>query len=158
MKKQTSHAFGKDCYLLGRNQYNELIWMESARWDCGWYWGMGYIKVYDNQANPAGARDVRLHSHYSGLTGAGTGVDGAYTHHINEVLPESVLTDKEAYKLADYMHSIYSLKSAAKVLGRGTSHISGEVDKVCLNKELAKNINEVQLPALFVCVYELLTP
>ena len=42
LKKRKSHAFGKDCYLIGRDKYGDLIWLEAAKWDCEWYWGFGY--------------------------------------------------------------------------------------------------------------------
>ena len=40
IKKRVDKAFGKDVYLLGIDQYNEYVWLEAPKWDCGWYWSI----------------------------------------------------------------------------------------------------------------------
>jgi hypothetical protein len=67
MNKRKSHAFNKDIYLLGKNRYGELVWLESPTWDCGWYWGFGYVETYTNNKRPDLARDISSHSHFDGL-------------------------------------------------------------------------------------------
>lgn len=47
MKKEKRHAFGKDIYLLGVDADGTRYWLEAPSWDCGWYWGFGYVEVYD---------------------------------------------------------------------------------------------------------------
>ena len=41
--KRKEKAFGKDIYLLGRGKDGTLYWLESGKWDFGWYCGFGYI-------------------------------------------------------------------------------------------------------------------
>ena len=48
MKKQKSHAFNKDCYLLGRGTDGSHYWLEQSTFDCDWYWSVGYIETYSN--------------------------------------------------------------------------------------------------------------
>jgi len=157
MKKQKSHAFGKDCYLLGKDKHDDLIWLEAASWDCGWYWGFGYIEVYTSQANPANSKDISSHSHWSGLVGKQD--DGKYLYHINETLQESMLTNEESWELSDLMKSFYTLKEVAELLGRGGSHLSSSGNRDFMKDEpMVKQINEVMLPELFKSVYKILEP
>jgi hypothetical protein len=67
MNKKQSHAFGKDIYLLGKTTDGELIWLEAPSWDCGWYWGFGYVETYTNNRRPDLAKDISSHSHFNGL-------------------------------------------------------------------------------------------
>lgn len=155
LPKTKSHAFGKDCYLIGRDKCGDLIWLEAAKWECGWYWGFGYIEVYTNQKNPSKARDISSHSHWDDLVGKQD--DGSYKHHVNEVLQESVLTDSEAWELSDLMESFYTLKKTAELVKNGGSHLSGSGNRDYMKApDLIKQINEVMLPKLFKDVYAIL--
>jgi hypothetical protein len=63
MEKQKDHAFGKDVYLLGTDENGIRYWLEAASWDCGWYWGFGYIETYKNNQTPSKAQDFDSHEH-----------------------------------------------------------------------------------------------
>ena len=155
--KRKSHAFGKDVYLLGRDRHGDFLWLEAASWDCDWYWGFGYVETYATPPiDPEKSRDITSHSHYNGLTGK---KKGKYTYHLNEVLQETVLTDDEAWKLADLMKSFYTLREAAEVFKRGGSNLSeaGNIE-VVQDDYMRKRINEDMLPAIFEEVYKILQP
>ena len=157
MKKRKSHAFGKDCYLIGCDKYGDKIWLEAASWNCEWYWGFGYIKVYTTQSSPSQAMDINSHSHWSGLLGKQD--SGEYLHHINESLQESVLTETESWELSDMMKTFYTLKEAADTLARGGSHLSGKGTRECVKSvDMAATINNEILPALFQEIYKILAP
>ena len=47
MEKQKITKFGDDYYLLGINQENEKVWLEKPSWDCDWYWGFGYVEIFN---------------------------------------------------------------------------------------------------------------
>lgn len=66
MNKKISKAFGKKIYLLGINEYNTKYWLEEPKWDCGWYWGFGYIETYTNNNNPLNSKDISSHQHWEG--------------------------------------------------------------------------------------------
>ncbi len=155
ISKIKTHAFNKDSYLIGKNKSNDLIWLESAKWDSEWYWGFGYIEVYTNQENPALARDISSHSHWNGLVGKQK--DG-YIHHINETLIESVLSDDESWILSDLMQSFYTLKTTAELYHSGNSHLTEIPDFSLKNEEQENHLNKTVLPQLFNKIYELLTP
>lgn len=154
--KTKSHAFGKDCYLLGRVAHGDLIWLESAKWDCGWYWGFGYVEVYTNQRAPSLARDISSHSHFSGLVGKQD--SGQHISHVNESLQESVLTESESWELSDLMKTFYTLRESAETVGRGGSHLSGSGSRDFLKStDMAETINKIMLPQLFEEVYKILS-
>jgi len=155
LNKTKSHAFGKDCYLVGLDQYGDPVWLEAAKWDCDWYWGFGYMEVYTIPMNPSMSRDIRSHSHWSGFVGKQD--NGKYHHHINETLKQSVLTEAESWRVSDLMKSFYTLSEAAAVVGRGGSHLSGSNVEL-IDKAMAERINTVLLPALFEEVYKILSP
>ena len=168
IEKKKEHAFGKDTYLLGKLN-NEYIWLEAARFDCGWYWGFGYIEVYTNQENPSRSKDTSSHSHFKGLLGKKEYYDhekgcfrtsNEYFHHLNELpeMEESVLTDKESWELSDLMESFYTLKDAAGIFNHGDSSLT-TVENPCLkNEKIEKEINEVLLPKIFERIYQILSP
>ena len=157
LAKQKAYAFGKDCYLIGRDRVGDLIWLEAASWDCKWYWGFGYIEVYTNQAAPDTARDITSHFHWEGLLGVQK--EGAYLRHINEALQETVLSDKESWALSDLMQSFYALQKAAAIFQHGGSHLSSTgVEEKLKNSGMANEINRGVLPELFKAVYAILEP
>jgi hypothetical protein len=168
LAKRKSHAFGKDVYLIGINDDGELVWLEEARWDCGWYWGFGYMKTYTNNYNPSVSRNITSHSHWSGFVGQMKEYslekkcfqDTRCAYHINEssLLKETVLTDKESWELSDLMRRFYVLKEVAEILHGGTAHLTTSGEHKTKNDEFRKWINEVELPKIFEEVYKILSP
>ena len=172
--KRTDTAFGKKVYLLGIDEDKQYVWMESAQWDCDWYWGCGYIERYNIRRgkNPHLSSDIRSHSHYSGITGKhekydfdkkGWILSSDYIHTINDKrsgFVATTLSDKEAWELSELMSTIYTLKQSAEIFGRGGSHcttIENERE-IVTRKEWTEEINKKILPALFEEVDRLLSP
>ena len=50
LNKKKIHVFGKDAYLLGKDDQGIQYWLESPSWDCDWYWGFGYVETYTNKS------------------------------------------------------------------------------------------------------------
>jgi hypothetical protein len=157
-KKRKDHAFGKDVYLLGWDKYHEQIWLEAASWDCGWYWGFGYVETYTGK-NPSTSRDINSHSHFDGLVGFKT-ADNKYIAHLNESpeMSATVLSDRESWELCDLMSSFYTLKKAAEIFRQGNSHLTSTTNADLKSEETVKLINETLLPRIFARVYEILDP
>jgi hypothetical protein len=169
IEKQKDHAFGKDVYLLGTKD-GEKIWLEAPQWDCGWYWGFGYIETYTGK-KPSTSRDIASHSHWeNGIVGRQEKYDcdkkcfvkADYVHHLNEnpSVTESVLEDKESWLLAEYMQTFYTLSKTAGLYHRGGSHLTScdKERKLMKDSGLAEMINKQQLPALFKLIIALLEP
>lgn len=159
LNKQKSHAFKKDVYLLGKDSDGIFYWLESPSWDCGWYWGFGYVETYSRNVNPSKARDIESHQHYDGFEGF-KDENGRYVYHLNESpkLAETVLTDSEAWELSDLMKRFYTLKESAEIFHRGNANRTSKTSHDSKNAEIEKYINEVELPAIFKAVLAILTP
>lgn len=148
MKKQTTIAFNKKIYLLGADAEGTKYWLEAPSWDCDWYWAFGYIETYSNNNCPEKARDINSHQHFDSLFLNNSKVNAFDA--FKEFFKETTLNDKEIWLLIDYMYSFYNLKKAAATLGRGYSHITEKAKlSEVQNIEMAKEINEKMLPAIF---------
>jgi len=171
IKKRISKAFDKKIYLLGKDKYGEFFWLGAPKWDCGWYWGFGYIQRYTNNKHPERARDISSHTHWdSSIIGKHERYDhekgcfclsSDYVHHLNNhpEVTETVLTDEESWTLAELMGSFYALSKTAEVLGRGGSHMTtNPCADIIKNEAEVKRINEVVLPAIFAEIDKLLIP
>lgn len=64
--KKKSKAFGKDVYLLGTID-GKMQWLEAPSWDCGWYWGFGYVEEYTQHERPCRSRDKVSHTHIDSI-------------------------------------------------------------------------------------------
>ena len=137
MKKQTTIAFKKKIYLLGVDAEGTKYWLEAPSWDCGWYWGFGYVETYTNNNYPNHSRDINSHQHFDSLFLNDSKVNAFDA--FNEFFKETTLNEKEIHLLIDYMSSFYKLKDVAKTLGVGYSNMT----------ETAKEINEKILTAIF---------
>lgn len=155
MKKKKSFAFGKTIYFLGVNDYGENVWLEEATWDCGWYWGFGYLETYTNNRNPSKSKDISSHTHFDSI--CFKEVNGKYIYHINEIL-STPLSDSESWELSDLMKRFYSLKETAAIFTNGNGHYSSENSHDSKNEEMAKYINAKELPKIFQAIYKILSP
>jgi hypothetical protein len=157
--KRKSYAFGKDVYLLGYDKHGKAQWLEQATWDCGWYWGLGYVEEYTAHEHPDRSRDIVCHRHFEGILGKHE--DGKYYHHLNES-PEfshTVLTEKESWQLAELMKTAYTLRETAGLFNRGGAHLTTNACQDLLrNPVYEEHINKVLIPAVMAQVYELLSP
>ena len=148
MKKEVCNNLGKR-FLLGIKE-EVKYYLVAPSWDCGWYWGCGYVETYNRRKT-----DIESHQHFDGLFFK-TGKNG-YDAFL-EFFDDITLDKNEVWQLVEMMKTIYVLKETAEVLGRGSSHYTTNPCKdIIINVEEAKRINEVVLPALFEAVEKLLT-
>ena len=65
MEKKVKVVNGEKFYLLGkRKEDNKNVWLQNANFDCSWYWGVGYIEIFNNKndsANNVGIIKVDLY-------------------------------------------------------------------------------------------------
>lgn len=156
LSKRTTRAFGKEIYLLGKDDEGINYWLEEPSWDCDWYWGFGYVKTYTNNNSPEHSRDIDSHQHF----------DGLFLKRPNE-LPQSwhdffeggdPLSSKEIWALMELMKTAYTLKEVAGIYHRGGSHISKNPCKPVLqNAARAQEINQTLLPTIFEAIKGILT-
>ena len=160
-KQYTLDRFGNELYLLGQDKDGYNVYLELPKWDCGWYWGFGYIETYTNKTDPTTAYDINSHSHWNyAIVGKIEGCSG-YIYHINQNpdFISTVLSDKESWELAELMSRFYTLREAAEVFYRGGSHITNSTKYAsCKWKEGYNMINQVMLPAVFKRIDKILRP
>lgn len=169
LKKRQSFAFGKDIYLLGQDSDGTNYWLEAPKWDCGWYWGFGYVETYTDNENPSKARDMESHQHIdSSFMGSQEYYDsekqcsrkGEYVNNIYDSprLPIKTFTENEGWELSELFNQFYFLREAAENFGRGKCHTANTKAPKWEKKDLAKEINEVHIPAVTKRILEILTP
>lgn len=159
LEKKVDTSNGKRQFLLAKDNDGVKYWLGEATWDCGWYWGFGYISTYEKNRLPSKANDIDSHEHWDTSI---IGQDGSeYYNHINEnqKFIDTVLTEKESWKLSELMKSFYILKKAAEFYKSGNAHITDNpLFELLKSPAEYERINKVLLPAIFEEVYKLLTP
>ena len=159
IKKEKNHAFGKDLYLLGKDFHNVKYWLEAPSWDCGWYWGFGYIETYTHN-NPSLARDINSHQSIASSFLGRQGNDYIHNLHDSPILLQSTFTDKEGWELSELLKQFYLLSNMASFAhkDRPGCHIaSSPVDHGDLS-EWYKKINEEMIPRVTAAILAILTP
>ncbi len=152
MKKKVDKAFGKKQYLLGQKD-GTYYWLEEAKWECEWYWGLGYVETFTNNENPHLAVDIDSHSHFCMFFDEGNGYDA-----FKEFFDETVVSDKELWTLIECMKSLYTLREYSDFLYRGGSHYTTNPCKELIHNDTEyERINKELIPALLNQVYELLS-
>jgi len=133
-KKLIISVFGKNIYLLGRDSDGINYWLESPSFDCGWYWGFGYVETYTNNVNPNLAKDINSHSHID---------SGKYL--ISDELVNTTFSSVEKLKLIELFNTFYVLRKEAD-----SNH----------RKNVAKwfKLNNVDIPNVMNEIIKILTP
>ena len=147
MKKQVKKVFGKKYYLLGINNEGEKEWLEEGHFDCGWYWGAGYVEVFNKRYT-----DIKAHTHFDSLFFNKTkNCYDAFKEHYNSI------PNYDVWKLLELMKSIYTLREYSDFLYTCGSHITSNPCKdIIENEKEYKRINEVLIPSLLKEVYKIL--
>jgi len=133
---------GSKKVFFGTDKQGERIYLSKPSWDCGWYWGFGYLGTKD------------MHYHLSGYQ-KGRNID------IHSALLEDYklnpMIKKNLWVFCELVLTAYSLKKTAEVLGRGGSHITtNPLACIIKNEDEVKRINEVVLPKIFNKISELI--
>ena len=158
MKKQTDRAFGKNIYLLGKSTEGRKLWLEAPSWDCGWYWGFGYVETYTNNRAPSKSRDIQSHEHIDGFIGEKMKKSGEYCHNIydSKKFAKTTFNENEGWELSELFKRFYTLRETANIFHNGAGISSSTVNTT--SKELANEINEKYIPAVTARILEILTP
>lgn len=155
MKKKKTHAFSKDVYLLGMDKNGTYYWLEQAKFECSWYWALGYVETYTNNKDPERARDINSHQHFDELffSGPSHGFDN-----FKNFFVETPLSDAEIWQVMEIMKSLYTAREFSDMIYRGGSNYTKNpcADTI---KDLAqyKKINEAVIPALLEKLYQILS-
>lgn len=170
LSKQKSHAFKKDVYLLGADADDIKYWLEAPTWDCGWYWGFGYVETYCKNRMPDKAIAIDSHQHIDGsFMGAMEYYDtekqclrkGEYISNIYDcpLFASTTFDEKTGWVLSELFKEFYILKETAELYHKGGAHLTtSPLQDLLKNADQEKRINEVLIPAITAKIIELLTP
>lgn len=159
IKKQKSHAFKKDIYLLGEDEQGIKYWLEAPSWDCEWYWGFGFVETYTNNNDPSIAKDINSHQHIRGFIGAQK--KGEYINNLfdNPTFVKTTFIEDEGWTLTELFNTFYTLQKTAGIFNRGGSGTTtNPCQEILQNKELEDKINKELLPAIFKQIILILEP
>lgn len=113
--------------------------LELPKWDCGWYWGFGYIG------------NSRLHTHFDIEFLENNGID-------KFLASESGLTVHERYLILDLFSSFYKFKEIAQIYYLGNSHISAKPALNLKDEVQYENINRVIIPKIMDEIINIISP
>lgn len=148
MEKQTINKFKKNQYLLGKDKDGRKVWLQEASWNCGWYWGLGYVRTFNKNYT-----DIDLHTHFDSLFLE----KDIYNSFVN-YFTETTLNKNEIWQLLELIQALYTLRKYSDMLHRKGANISkNSCANILKNDEEYKRINEVVIPELNNKVYELLS-
>lgn len=154
-EKRKTRAFGKDIYFLGRDSEGVAHWLEAGSWDCGWYWGFGYVETYTNNEHPERSRDISSHTHFDGLKQNG----GNMFDNFKEKFVDTPLNDSEIWKLCELMETFYISNKYARALHCGGAHYTENPAKETIKNDTEyERINKKVIPEIMDQVYKLLSP
>lgn len=115
---------GAGTYADGEN-----IYLEKHSWDCGWYWGFGYVG------------NASCHFHFDSLLYP-KNTKGMVLHCASEIFEKTNIDDKAWWVIRDLFVQAYALKRAAEVYRCGGHQTSEKgVTDIIKNLELADKIN-----------------
>lgn len=170
LKKAKDYAFGKDVYLLGVDAEGIKYWLEGPKWDCGWYWGFGYVETYQRNVKPSSARDIDSHSHIDSFYGQQEIYDfeklafvkGEYINNLYES-PKFTLTtfnENEGWQLTELFKTFYHLRKSAELYKNegGMGVTTNGCAAIIENVSEVKRINEVLIPAVTAAIIKILEP
>jgi hypothetical protein len=118
---------------IGKHKEHGALYLEKHNWDCGWYWGFGYIG------------NKNLHTHFDGVFLKDTKL-------AKEVMPDSKFSDTEWWIIRDLFIQAYALKNVAAVYRHGghqttltgiTDIIKDETMEQRVNKDLEIVLNKI---------------
>ena len=118
LDKKIINKFGTH-YLLGEDENGIKYWLEEPTFNCGWYWGLGYIETFTNNRQPTRSVDIRSHEHFDSKF-MNYGYVGGYLNFFKK----SVLDRHETYRLFELMECAYTLSKMASMCERGSAWVS----------------------------------
>lgn len=152
INKKTINKFGEH-YLLGVDADGVKHYLKKPSFDCGWYWGFGYIHTFTNNNKPELSRDISRHYHFNSFEKNSDMFDG-----IKKAFISFVLDDDELWKLCELMKTAYILRDYSDTLNRGgANYTANPCREIIKNDDEYNRINKTVLPAIFEQVKKLLT-
>ena len=150
---------GKKYYYLGVMD-GEPAYLQEAEFDCGWYWGIGYVETFTNKRQPERSNDISMHTHFDYLMNSQRNQSGGtmnWWDAFKNVFSTTLLKDSEIWTVLEIMRSLYTARKYSDMLYRGGSYYaSNPVAGTIQNIAEYGRINKVVIPALLENLYKIL--
>ncbi len=157
MNKQICKFNNKPVYLLGADSGGIYYWLQSSSWDCGWYWGFGYIETYTNNKYPRLSRDIGSHQHATDFYPEWWGHNKA--GYKPSILAETTFSDHEGWLLSELFEQFYLLKDMAGFYARGNCNIASDAGNIAfVRPEMVTVINKEWIPDVVNKILTILSP
>lgn len=140
--------------LLGYND-DEPIYLSPPSWDCGWYWGFGYLGNRNCHYHIDGLTKIeKYNSDAKVFTTKSVNLYDGFIEHFGNTLK---VRKSDLWTLVELFSTFYKLRDTAEVLGRGGSHYTtNPVKDLIINTDEVTRINNVVLPQVFEEIYKIL--
>lgn len=137
------------------SRFDGDVFIVRPTWDCGWYWGFGYLERWNARKD-----DIDFHSHIDHEFG--TNKDGRrvnWYEGMQELLDQGDVFDNNhrRWQFLEIVKTIYHLKMTAEVLGRGGSHYAANpLSEEIKHHNEVRRINAYLIPKLIDKMYVVL--
>ena len=144
---------GSRYILLGVDCDGKKRFLQGASWDCGWYWGFGYVETFSNNSRPELSADVERHEHFDSMFFSGDG----YTRFFKMFEDRTPMDEGVKWKFLELMKSFYIARAYSDMLHRGGAGYSKNlVGGVISDDYEYRRINTEVIPSIVRSVYGLL--
>lgn len=155
LKKWSFKKFGHTYYFLGVDAGGDNYFLENATFNCGWYWGGGYVETFTNNRSPELARDIKTHTHFDSLFL--NNPRKIAVESFKEYFTETPFTDSEIWKICELMKSFYIMRNYSDMIYRGgANYTHNPASEIIKSETEYKRINEIVIPEIMTQLYEIL--
>ena len=155
MKKHSFEWHGRRYYLLGADKEEQKYYLRTASFDCGWYWGIGYVQTFTNKRNPRLSKDISSYDHFDAMFFGIENRNGFDA--FREAFPFNPFSDDEIWEICELMKSAYTARHYADMLYCGGSNYTENPAKdIIKNSEEYDRINKVVIPEIMEKLYAIL--
>ncbi len=151
--KKIVNGYNGKMFFLGKGKDGLFYYLEEPSWDCGWYWGFGYMEGFSQNKIDSGHHQAHTHVDSTFFDSRCSMYDK-----FKEFFETTTLMEDEIWKLLEYHSTLYTLKEMSGITYCGGSHITSKVEVSLKDDKLYARINQEMMPAVFEDLYKLLTP
>ncbi len=147
--------WGDDYYYLGQDERGINYYLMAAKWDCGWYWGGGYVRSFTHNRAPEYSRDIATHNHFNTMFFGNPRKNGRDA--FKEFFTSSPFTDREVWTICELLKSFYIAREYSDMIHRGGAHYSNNpASDTIKNAAEYDRINTKVIPAIVADLYAIL--
>lgn len=141
MKKYSFNWRGENYYLLFVDRAGIKYYLQDFSWDCGWYWGGGYVETFTNNEAPSLSVDIQSHQHFNTMFFNGN--DEKF------LKADTPFTLAEKWQILELLKTFYIMREYSDTIYRGGAHFTeNSIKDIIKNEEEYDRINIKVIPAI----------